>query len=88
MACNCATKEQIDALYRKYGEKKVTAKNATLKAKLKNAAVKVGVVICLIPILPALFLYVTYKAFFDDDKRINMTKFFRLDNNKMVYVGN
>lgn len=88
MACNCATKEQIDALYRKYGEKKATTKNATLKAKLKDAAVKTGVALCLIPILPALFLYVIYKGFFDDDKRISMTKFFRLDKNKMAYVGN
>ena len=42
----------------------------------------------MIPIFPVLFLFVIYKGFFDDDKQISMTKFFRLDKRKMGYVGN
>ena len=88
MACNCVTKEQIDALYKKYGERRSFKKTDTLKVKLKKVAVNAGIVLCMIPIFPVLFLYVIYKGFFDDDKRINMAKFFRLDKNKMAYVGN
>ena len=88
MACNCATKEQIDALYKKYGEKRRINKSDTFKAKAKKIATTVGVGICMIPILPALVLFVIYKGFFDDDKRISVTKFFRLDKKKMAYVGN
>ena len=36
----------------------------------------------------SMFLFVIYKGFFDDDKQISMTKFFRLDKRKMGYVGN
>lgn len=88
MACNCATKEQIDALYKKYGERQKVNKTDSFKVKAKKIAVTIGVGICLIPIFPALLLYVIYKGFFDDDKRISMAKLFRLNKDKMAYVGN
>lgn len=88
MACNCATKEQIDALYKKYGERNKVNKTDTFKVKAKKIAVTIGVGICMIPIFPVLLLFVIYKAFFDDDKRISMAKFFRLNKDKVAYVGN
>lgn len=88
MACNCATKEQIDALYKKYGERQKVNKTDSFKVKAKKIAVTIGVGICLIPIFPALLLYVIYKGFFDDDKKISMAKLFRLNKDKMAYVGN
>lgn len=86
MSCNCATKEQIDALYKKYGERRRIKKTDTFKVKAKKVFTTIGVMICMIPIFPALVLFVIYKAFFDDDKRISMTKFFRLDKQKVRYV--
>lgn len=78
MACNCATKEQIDELYRKFGEKKETSKKETFKFKLKKTISTIGIIICCILITPFIFLYVFYKAFGDDDHRISVTKFFNL----------
>ena len=88
MACNCATKEQIDALYKKYGERRKVNNGDTFKVKAKKILTNVGVALCMIPIFPVLFLFVVYKGFFDDEKQISMTKFFRLDKRKMGYVGN
>lgn len=88
MACNCATKEQIDALYKKYGERRKVNNSDTFKVKAKKILTNVGVALCMIPIFPVLLLFVIYKGFFDDDKQISMTKFFRLDKRKMGYVGN
>ena len=43
MACNCATNEQIAALYRKYGHKVDVPKDATIKFKIRNFFTKIGV---------------------------------------------
>ncbi|MBP5457758.1 MAG: hypothetical protein J6Y37_14795 [Paludibacteraceae bacterium] len=87
MACNCATQEQINELYKRYGRDRKKS-NLTFKEKAKNVVVYTGVVIAMIPIVPCLFLYVLYKAVCDDDKRISLTKFFRLDRKKVAgYVG-
>ena len=47
----------------------------------------VGVGLLMIPITPCLFLYVLYKALCDDDHKISLTKFFRLDKKKIGYAG-
>lgn len=88
MACNCATSEQINELYRRYGSKRDKKEKKNFKQRLKDIAMYTGVVIVLIPIVPCLFLYVLYKALCDDDHRISLTKFFRLDKKKGVkYAG-
>lgn len=87
MACNCATSEQINELYRKYGERRTKGKKIGFRQRVKNIAMYTGVVIALVPIVPILFLYVLYKGLFDDDHRISLTKFFRLDKKKMNYAG-
>ena len=89
MACNCATSEQINELYRRYGSKRDRKAKKNFKQRLKDIAMYTGVVIALIPIVPCLFLYVLYKGFFDDDHSINLMKFFRLDKKKkeVEYAG-
>lgn len=81
MACNCATQEQIDQLYKKYGEKK-SENSGSFKIKFKTLIQKVGVAICLVLITPFLVVYVFYKAF-DDDNRISVKKFFKLKETKI-----
>ena len=85
MACNCATNEQIKELYRRYGDKK-NANNVPTGQKIKNAVAYTGVVLAMIPIVPILFLYVLYKALCDDDHRISLTRFFRLDKKELKHV--
>lgn len=77
MACNCATTEQLNALYRKYGEKKDVS-NLTFGQKVKNVIYKIGIGICMIPIIPAIIIYLFYKTWGTDDHRINVKKFFNL----------
>lgn len=81
MACNCATTEQLNALYKKYGEKK--GEKLPFWQQVRVNAQKVGVAFCLIFITPAIVLYVFYKAFGSDDHRINMKKFFNLKHKQL-----
>ena len=75
MACNCATTEQLNELYRKYGEKKAEKKSFGIR--VRNAVYKVGVAICLIPIVPMIILYAFYKAWGTDDHYISVAKIFK-----------
>lgn len=86
MACNCASSEQIKELYRRYGDKKKTSKES-FGRKVKRIMTYVGVGLLMIPITPCLFLYVLYKGLCDDDHKISLTKFFRLDKKKIGYAG-
>ena len=47
MACNCATKEQIDALYKKYGERRKVNKGDTFNVKAKKILTNIGVTLCM-----------------------------------------
>ncbi len=86
MACNCATDEQIKELYRRYGERSKLSPDAKFKDKLKKALVSVCVFICMVPIVPFLFLYVVYKALYSDDRKIDVVKFFRLNKKRSLDV--
>ena len=77
MACNCATAEQIEKLYKKYGEKK-TDTGKPLSYKIQGFFRKIGVFVCMIFITPAIFVYVLYKMFGDDNHEISVKKFFNL----------
>lgn len=86
MACNCATTEQINALYKKYGEKK--AEGLSSGQKIRTLLQKIGVGFCLIFIVPFIICYVIYKAFGSNDRRISVKKFFRLKNKELAtHVG-
>lgn len=84
MACNCATKEQIDELYKKFGEKKNVTKKEGFKFKVKKILTNIGIVLCCIVLTPLIVIYVLYKAFGDDNHKISVTKFFNLKN---IQVG-
>lgn len=74
MACNCATTQQIEELYKKYGEKRETQK----KFSFKNAFMKLGVGACLIVLTPLIVLYVLYKVWGSDNHKIDVRKFFNM----------
>lgn len=75
MACNCATAEQIDALYKKYGEKQGDD-DASFIQKVGGFFRKTGVYFCVALLFPAILLYVLYKAFGSENHKIDVTKFF------------
>ena len=77
MACNCATTEQIDALYKKYSERSDKS-GVTFWQKVKNFFTKIGIAFCMIFIAPYIFFYVLYKAFGSKDHKIDITKFLNI----------
>ena len=86
MACNCATTEQLNALYKKYGEKKDESLSSGQKFRMFFYMIGVG--ICLIFITPIIVCYALYKAFGTEDRTISVKKFFRLKNRKLAtHVG-
>lgn len=82
MACNCATKEQLDELYRKYGEKKAENESKS-RLKFKTIIKKIGIIACLIVITPFLFAFVIYKAFGNGNHKISVRKFFNLHEKQL-----
>ena len=86
MACNCATTEQINKLYARYGDKR-DAKKLSLKGKIKYYTQYAAMIVVMAAIMPFLLLYVIYKGAFDDDKKISIKKLFKLKNNVEVNVG-
>ena len=85
MACNCATKEQIKQLYEKYGDKS-TERKLTPWERIKKGIAYAGVAVSMVIIAPFLFLFVIYKGICDDDHKISLKKFFKLDK-KLVLNG-
>lgn len=83
MACNCATTAQIEALYKKYGDKD-RRKQLNTKEKISYYTKRIGVILAMIPIVPILVLYVLYKGFYDDNHRISFKKFFGLKSNVVL----
>ena len=76
MACNCAATEQIEELYRKYGEKGDAGRNQTISFKIKKLLTSVGVSLLMIPISIYLFFYVLSKGIKGED--ISVSEFFNL----------
>ena len=85
MAWNCATTEQINQLYEKYGDRRKVSK-LPFKGKLKYYAQYTAMALVMIVILPFLVLYVFYKGVCDDDKKISIKKLFNLKNNVALNV--
>ena len=73
MACNCATAEQLNELYKRYGEKKAEKKSFGLKLRL--AIQKICIVFCLIFIAPVIVGYVVCKSLFTKNHKINVMDF-------------
>ena len=80
MGCNCATTEQINELYRKFGEKQKNRKGFSLKLFLKKSLTY----LCVALATPFIVLFVIGKAAFSKDKRISVQKFFNLKPHSML----
>ena len=81
MACNCASSEQIKALYARYGDKR-QVKKLPFMGKVKYYIQYFFLCLSMIIITPFLFIYVFYKGFFDlEDHKISLKKFFNIKNN-------
>lgn len=78
MACNCATQEQLNNLYKKYGNKVKPDTPTTVLHKVRNFITQLGVGITLVLISPFLLMYIFYKGVFDKEHKISVTQFFRL----------
>lgn len=80
MGCNCATTEQINELYRRFGEKRDQRKNFSLKYIFQ----KTLLVICMVFITPIIIFYVLGMGIYSKDRRISVRKFFNLKNHNML----
>ena len=87
MACNCMTQQQLNELYKQFGYKTETPKNATIAFKVKNFFIKLGLTLTMVLVYPMLFLYLFYRAKFGN-KRISLKEFFDLkeDNIEDYYA--
>lgn len=84
MGCNCATTEQINELYRKFGEKQKNRKDFSLKLFLKKSLTY----LCAALATPFIVLFVIGKAMFSTDRKISVRKFFNLKpHNVITNVG-
>lgn len=77
MACNCATEEYINKLYKEFGEKKPSLKNFTVEEKIVFYIGKFINMAIMSVTMPMLFIYIQYKTAFGDGK-ISMKDFFGL----------
>ena len=77
MACNCATKEEIDKLYRAYGEKLNSGDDEPLVVKVKNFLYKLLNLLAWIIVLPLMFIYMLLFLFWREptDRKINVQNF-------------
>lgn len=77
MACNCATEEYINNLYKEMGAKKPTTSNLTIEEKVVFYITKFLSAVVMSIALPMLFIYIAYISVFEDGK-ISVAKFFGL----------
>ena len=84
MACNCATKEQIEKLHSLYGQKVNPDTPTTLKFKINNFLTKVGVYLSMALILPLLIGMLLYNVIIKKNNKISIKKILRLKGNKTI----
>ena len=77
MACNCATEEYINNLYKEMRAKKPTTSNLTVEENVVFYINKFLSKVVLSIAIPMLFMYIMYVSAFKDGK-ISVTKFFGL----------
>lgn len=77
MACNCATEEYINNLYKEMRAKKPTTSNLTVEEKVIFYIDKFLSMVVMSISMPMLFIYIAYVSAFKDGK-ISVTKFFGL----------
>ena len=75
MACNCATKEELDKLYNMYGNK--TDEEKTLFSRTKRALYITLSILGWIIVFPLMFIYMILFVIWNEpkDRRINVQNF-------------
>jgi hypothetical protein len=86
MACNCGTKEEIDRLYKIYGEKVSNPEINTLFDRIKHCLYIMFTVLSWVVVLPILFIYLLLFLFWHEpgDRNINISNFNLL---KIFHLG-
>lgn len=72
MACKCNTQEEIDRLYKVFGDKSGLPEKPTLNDYIKYYVGNILVYILLIVALPLLIFYVLILLFWREDERIHI----------------
>ena len=84
MACNCTTQEEIDKLYRQFGEKTKISPNAKLGEYIKyyvgNTLVYLLGAVC----FPLLVIYILFLLFWREDEKIHVNDVNLLKKLKIV----
>ena len=75
MACNCGTKEEIDKLYKAYGEKIYSTDGLTAWEKVKRAWYTFLTALTWAVVLPFMFIFVLGFLFWSEDKKLNVQNF-------------
>lgn len=84
MACNCATKEQIEKLHSLYGQKVNPNTPTTLKFKINKILTQIGVYLSMFLIFPILIMVLIYHAFIKRDNKISVKKLLGLKGEKTI----
>jgi hypothetical protein len=71
MACNCTTKEEIDAIYDAY-KVKMSERGKNLKENINRAIMFVFSIFMWIIAIPLTFIYVVLVVFWQDHPKINV----------------
>ena len=75
MACNCGTKEEIDKLYKAYGDKLHNTDNLSLWDKIRKAWYTFLTILTWCLVLPFMFVFILVFLFWSEDRKINVQKF-------------
>jgi len=86
MACNCGTKEEIDRIYKVYGEKVANPDMSTLFDRIKHYAYVMFTVLSWVVIFPFIFIYMVLFLFWHEpgDRNLNIQNFNLL---KIFHLG-
>ena len=85
MACNCGTKEEIDRIYKIYGEKLENRDDMTFIERIKHFGYVLFTIFAWIIVFPLMFIYVILFMFWNEPghrdinvQDFNLLKIFRL----------
>lgn len=86
MACNCGTREEIDRVYKIYGEKASNPDISTFGDRLKHYFYVMFTIVSWIVVFPAMLIYLLLFLFWREpgDRNINIQNFNLL---KIFHLG-
>ena len=84
MACNCATSEQLNELYRVYGEKAANRQTQTIGKEIVYWLKQMALILLAIPSTILMTLYVVWVVFWNKNPHINVQNINILKQLKIV----